>query len=374
MHRAKDMRRYISQIILGIALSFAVMIGVVLVSNARDLATQLGDFPLWVFLPVIGLKVINWVLRYWEWHYFLHIIKVNPVFRGETKAASADGSPATIRMTDSFILWMASLPFSLSPGKMAEVLKALILKSMTGTPVVRSTPIIFAERLIDGIAVVLIVGTSALIAPYAIFSTDDLSLHSIRLILIGTTFFMLTAIAAAQSKRIAYFFIDLISGVALIGRFQSEIRALYDSSYHLTKLKHLFRTTSFGLGAYLSDCLGFYLILLGLGEAASWTLFVQATFILGFSVVVSAISAMPGGAGGREITIGLMLSGVVGMSEGTTGAAVLMIGIFQVWFGAFLGILIGLAFRKRLFPPALTSEIHAYEQQRQDTQQAPASA
>jgi uncharacterized membrane protein YbhN (UPF0104 family) len=107
-------------------------------------------------------------------------------------------------------------------------------------------------------------------------------------------------------------------------------------------------------------------MLIGLGETPSLKLFAQATFILGFSVVISAISALPGGAGGREVTVGALLRNVVGMGSGATGAAVLMIGVFQVWFGTFIGIIVGLIFRKRLFPPSLEDEIKAYEHQQDD--------
>lgn len=358
------MQKYRNQIAFGISFTLAVMVVVVLLTNANDLIEQLGDFPLWILLPVVGLKLINWILRYFEWHYFLHIIDVHPVIRGETRPALGPDQPATIRVSDSFILWMASLPFALSPGKMAEVLKALILKSMTQTPVMRSTPIIFAERLIDGIAVVVIVGATAIVAPNAIFTTDDISSDYIRLTMVGITVAMATVVAIAQFKRAAYLMIDVAGRVPVVGRFQEEIRTLYDSSYELTKLRHLFNTTIFGLGAYFSDCVGFYLILLGLGEEPSMTLFAQATFILGFSVVVSAISAMPGGAGGRELTVAVLLSGMVGMEDAAVGAAVLLIGIFQIWFGVVIGIFMGLIFNRRLFPPSLQDEIDAYERQK----------
>lgn len=358
------MQKYRNQIALGIAFMLAVMLVVVLLSNADDLIEQLDHFPLWLLLPVIGLKVINWGLRYFEWHYFLHIIDVRPILRGETRPPLGPNQPATIRVQDSFILWMASLPFALSPGKMAEVLKALILKSMTHTPITRSTPIIFAERLIDGIAVVVIIGATAILMPSAIFSTDDLSTGYIRVVLVGITIFMVGMITAAQFKRAAYLLIDVAGRFPVVGRFQEEIRTLYDSSYELTKIRHLFNTTIFGLGAYFSDCIGFYLILLGLGQEPSTTLFAQATFILGFSVVISAISAMPGGAGGRELTIAVLLGGLVGMEDAALGAAVLLIGIFQIWFGVVIGIFMGLIFNRRLFPPSLKDEIEAYEHQK----------
>ena len=367
------MQKYWNQIFLGLALSAAVMIGVVLFSNVRDLADKLGSFPLWVFIPVIALKFVNWVLRYFEWHYFLHIIDVHPVLRGETKPPDAPGEPATIRVSDSFLLWLASLPFALSPGKMAEVLKALILKSMTGTLVMRSTPIIFVERLIDGIAVVVIVGASALLMPDAIFATDDINTTTIQVVLIGISIVLALSVIVAQQKRIVYFLLNIAGRLPILRRFDQQLRMLYDSSYELTKIRHLVPTTFMGLGAYVTDCIGFYLILLGLGEAPSTTLFVQATFILGFSVVISAISAMPGGAGGRELTVSLMLTSIVGMGATATAAAVIIIGIFQVWFGAFLGIIIGLVFRKRLFPDSLEAEVAAHEQHHKETSVSPAT-
>lgn len=335
----------------------AVLIAVVLLSNARELAHKLGSFPLWLFVPIIGLKVVNWILRYLEWHYFLHIIDVYPVIRGETRPPLSPNQPATIRVSDSFILWMASLPFALSPGKIAEVLKALILKSMTHTPVVRSAPIIFAERLVDGIAVILLVGLSALVAGDAIFQTDDA--QYIRGVLIGTVLFLFVLIGVIQFRPIAQVLINSLGCLPLLRRFQDSIQTLYESSYDLAKIRHLTPTTLFGVGAYFTDCIGFYLILTGLGETPSPDLFAQAVFILGFSVVISALSAMPGGAGGRELTIGALLKALVGMSTASTGAAVLMIGILQVWFGALIGVVLALVFRKRLFPPSLKEEIKA---------------
>lgn len=360
------MQKYRNQIFIGILFMIGVIIVVILLSNAKELANKLESFPLWLFIPIIGLKLLNWILRYMEWHYFLHIIDVHPVFRGQTQPAIPLDQPATIRVSDSFILWLASLPFALSPGKVAEVLKAIILKSMNQTPITRSSPIIIAERLVDGIAVVSLVGISALVASEYIFITDDVSTQYIRAILIGITIFMILLIGIIQFRKIATKIIDLLSKLPLLRRYSEEIKTIYASSYDLAKIRHILPTTFFGITAYFTDCIGFYIILLGLGEKPSIHLFAQATFILGFSVVISAISALPGGAGGREVTVGALLRNIVGMGSAATGAAVLMIGIFQVWFGTFIGIFVGLIFRKRLFPPTLEDEIKAYEQHQEE--------
>ena len=58
-----------------------------------------------------------------------------------------------IRERDSAVLWIAGLAMSISPGKVAEVLKALVLRHLTGMPFARSAPVIFMERLVDGLAI-----------------------------------------------------------------------------------------------------------------------------------------------------------------------------------------------------------------------------
>lgn len=365
------MHKYRNQIVGSLIFMFAVIIGVIVFSNARDLAAKLGEFPLWVFLPVIGLKLVNWVLRYLEWQYFLRVIGVKATFRGETQPATEFG-PATVRFQDSFILWMASLPLALSPGKAAEVVKALVFKNMTNVPVTRTVPIIIAERLVDGIAVVLLVLASAFIGGKELFRSDEVSENYVQALILVAIVFMTMVIALVQIRSLALAVIRGIGCLPLVGRFQNALLMVYESSYDMARLHHIARTVGFGMGAYLCDCIGFYLMLLGLGQEASADLFVQSVFILGFSVVVSALSALPGGAGGRELTIGAMLTGVVDMDKSATGAAVLMIGIFQVWFGVMVGIMLAWIFRKRLFPPSLEAEIQAYERRKEE--QAPALA
>ena len=146
-----------------------------------------------------------------------------------------------------------------------------------------------------------------------------------------------------------------------VRRVAGPLRTLYDSSYELLKLRHLIPTTLLGIGAYFTDCVGFYLILRGLGVDGSPLLFGQTVFILGFSVIVAALSAMPGGAGGRELTIGAMLTGMVGLSKGDAGTATFLISIFQVWLGVLLGLVVLALARHVLFPPALRAELAAYE-------------
>ena len=356
------MRKYRNQVLAGLLFMSVVLIVVVAITGANALADKLEDFPLWVFVPVFLLKCVNWTLRYVEWRYFLGVIGVETV-RGE-QARPQPGLPYRVRERDSAVLWLAGLTLSISPGKLAEVLKALVLKNLTGIDFSRSAPVVFLERLVDGLAIIPLTAITLVLVSDSL-DTGDVSVGYVRAVLIGTTAALGIGIMLIQYRPLALWVLARVSGWPGLRRIHGALYNLYESSYDLIKLRHLAPTVILGLGAYLTDCIGFYLMLTHLGLEGSWTLFGQATFILGFSVIIASLSTLPGGAGGRELTIGAMLTSVVGLSRVDSGTATFLISLFQLWIGVLLGLIVIAVFRNTLFPPALEAEIATYEAARQ---------
>ncbi len=352
------MRKYRNQVLAGLLFITVVLIAVVAVTGAGELADRLGDFPLWVFIPVFLLKCLNWTLRYTEWRYFLSVLGVRTV-RGLPERPLPE-QPPVIRERDSVVLWLSGLALSISPGKLAEVLKALVLKHLTGLDFSRGAPVVFLERLVDGLAIIPLT-TVAMLATGGSLDTGDISLSYVRAVLVGVTIVLLIGIILIQIKPMAFWFLDWFQHGPGLRRMHGSLRNLYASSYDLIKLRHLIPTTLLGGSAYTTDCIGFYLLLRGLGVEGGWTLFGEASFILGFSVIIASISALPGGAGGRELTIGPMLTGIVGLTKEDAGTATFLIALFQLWIGVLLGLIVIALFRNTLFPPALEDEIAAYE-------------
>ncbi len=353
------MRKYRNQVLAGLLFITVVMIALVVITGAEELAEKLGDFPVWVLVPVLVLKCVNWGLRYVEWRYFLGVLGVRTV-RGLPAAPAPNPAAPQIRESDSFILWMAGLPLSVSPGKLGEVLKALVLKNLSGLDFSKGAPVIFLERLVDGLAVIPLTAV-AMLAVSDSLDTGDISLSYVRAVLIGVLVVLFIGMVIIQIKPLAFWLLDLVKDWSGLRRIHSALRNLYESSYDLIKFRHLLPTVFIGIMAYSSDALGFWLLLRGLGIEGGWTLLGQATFILGFSVIIASISTLPGGAGGRELTIGPMLISLVGLSKTDSGTATFLIGMFQLWIGVLVGLVLILIFRATLFPPALEDEIAAYE-------------
>lgn len=357
------MRRYRNQILAGLLFISVVLMAVVAITGADALAGKLGDFPLWLFAPVLLLKCLNWALRYYEWRYFLGVIGVRTV-RGLPQPPPPNPAAPAIRERDSIVLWLAGLAMSVSPGKLGEVLKALVLKQLSGMDFSRGAPVVFLERLVDGLAVIPLTTVAMLAAGDAV-EGGDVSLSYVRVVLVGVSVALGVGILLVQIRPLAEWALDLTVNWPGVRRIHGSLRNLYESSYDLIKLRHLLPMTGVGLIVYSADSLGFFLLLTGLGIKPSWTLLAQATFILGFSVIIASISTLPGGAGGRELTIGPMLTGILALSKADAGTATFLIGIFQLWVGVLLGLMMIALFRQTLFPPALEDEIAAYEAARQ---------
>ena len=355
------MQKYRHQILLGLLFISAVLIAVVVITGAGALTDRLRHFPLALLVPVLALKVVNWGLRYLEWRYFLGVIGVRTV-RGLREPPPPNPAAPAIRERDSLVLWLSGLAMSISPGKLAEVLKALILKHLSGVDFARAAPVVFMERLVDGLAIVPMT-TVAMIALGDALEAGDVSLRYVRAVLIGVTVGLGAGMVLVQFRRLAERVLDVVGTWPLLRRVAEPLRTLYESVYDLIKLRHLLPTVLLGIGAYSTDALGFYLILRGLGVAGTWQLLAQATFILGFSVLVASLSTLPGGAGGRDVTVGALLVGVVGLGKTDAGTGTFLIGLFQLWVGVALALVLIALFRHTLFPASLENDIRAYETQ-----------
>ena len=357
------MRRYRRQVLAGLLFITVVLIAVVAITGADALAENLRDFPLWLLAPVLLLKCVNWALRYFEWRYFLGVIGVRTVHGLPAPPPPNPAAPA-IRERDSAVLWLAGLALSISPGKLAEVLKALVLKNLSGVEFSRAAPVVFLERLVDGLAVIPLTAIAMLAAGSAV-DVAGVPLGTVRAVLVGVSLALGAGMVLIQSRALAGWALSLVARWPGVRRAHGALRTLYESSYDLIKLRHLVPMTLVGLAAYTTDSLGFTLLLIGLGLEPSWTLFAQATFILSFSVIVASLSALPGGAGGRELTIGPLLTAILALSRPDAGTATFLIALFQLWVGVLLGLVMIALFRRTLFPPALDEAIAAYEQARQ---------
>src|SRR5438128_4201664 len=94
----------------------------------------------WWLLPIIRLfTLFNYVLRFFKWDVYLRLI-------GATGVAKKD----------SLMIFLSGMAMAMTPGKVGEVLKSYLLKQVRGTPIAASAPVVLAERLTDGVAMLIL--------------------------------------------------------------------------------------------------------------------------------------------------------------------------------------------------------------------------
>lgn len=351
-------RKYRNQIFLG----FIVILGIYIVllllldnqgqlSDAEGVLTKLRNFPVVYLIPVMICQSFVILFRFIEWHYYIGVI----------------GAKGKISVFDSAVIHISGFTMVVSPGKAAELLKAVFLKAKTGIPIARGMPVIIAERIVDGIAVIVIMAATLILAGDSLDLGDYYAIS--RFIIFSASAMIIVGLIVIQIQPLAMFFLNLIEKFPLIGRLYEPLVTFYESSKEIFKLKHVIPMSIVGVGVYGASAIGFMIILIGLGFEFSWQLFLQTTFILGVTSAVAALSFVPNGAGVAEASNTVMLTGIIGavnplMTLAVATTAAVIQGFYHKWFRVLVGLVVAVVFRKRLFDDTFEQELLAYEKEK----------
>ena len=312
------------RMIPGLMLGVLVLIGLALLGDLNQVGAHLQSFNWAVFPLALLLTLFNYTLRFFKWHYYLGQIGVH-----------------TLPLLESARLFVAGFPLAVTPGKVGEVLKGVWLEQRTGVPVARGVSVVVAERISDGLAV-LALSTLGVIAYPRYWPAFALVLG-----------LLLTLVIGSQIRPAAYWALGLGERIPFIKRFIPALREFYEGSFMLFRPGAMLVGVGLGTISWLGEGIGFYLILLGLGLPPGLELLGLAVFVLAFSTVVGAASALPGGLGAAEASIAGMLALLYGLDPATASAATLLIRLATFWFGIALGLLTWLFSRDLLgFTPS----------------------
>lgn len=313
------MQKHGRKVLLSIIFAVVVYAVLLLVSDTEKLATVVRGFR-WELLPVIiGLTLFNYGVRFLKWHWFLGVVGVK-----------------NLHWVDSFLIFIAGFSMTLTPGKAGEFLKAFLVRQRVGAPVATTSPIILAERLTDGLALLLLAASGLLIF-------DSLQ---VRIVLFGVLVMAIVLVSLVQRRGLANRVMGWMERLPILATRMHHIQAFYESSYELLQFKALAIAIGLGVISWAGECFALALIVVGLGLPLSWTLIALSAFAMGFSTLAGSILLVPGGLGVAEASIdGLLLAfgRAPWLPEGTitqpiSAAATLLIRFCTLWFGFLLGL------------------------------------
>lgn len=308
------------RLIAGLLFGFLVFLIVILVGDLQQVRSQVIHFK-WIYFPlVLLLTLLNYILRFFKWHFYLGQVGIK-----------------NYPLLKSARLFLAGFPLAVTPGKVGEALKAVWLEKETGLPVSKGISVVLAERISDGLGV-LILSTLGVIAYPRYWP-------AFAIVLVG----LIVLIVIIQIRPAALWLLELVSRLPLLKKISSGLREFYEGSYALFKPKALLVAVGIGTISWLGEGIGMYYVLRGLDVPGGWETLSIAVFVLAFSTVVGAVSALPGGLGAAEASIAGMLGLLLGLTKGTAAAATILIRFATLWFAVALGLIMWAFSRKLLF-------------------------
>jgi uncharacterized protein (TIRG00374 family) len=307
-------------IIISVLLGLGVIVTLGLASDIRQVGQSFSAFQWGVLPAVIGFTLANYVLRWLKWDYYLRRM----------------GMGHNVGSADSGMLFTSGMVMAVTPGKIGEVLKSYLLKRLNGTPISASAPIVLAERITDGLAMLLLMGLGLTFYPPA----QPAFIALLLLTAVG--------IGIAQSRSLSERLIGLVARLPLGAKIAPRLTTMYDSTRMLLGWRILLISTLISLVSWFGECVALYYVLIGLGITGTTQLLLVATFVFAASTLFGLVSFLPGGLGVSEASSTGLLTVLVPMAAGPATVATIIIRFCTLWFGVSLGA-IALALITRRF-------------------------
>lgn len=310
VYQRNQSSKIIRRMIPGLILGFVAMIGLAIFGDIKNIGKIMNDFN-WIMIPVVlSFTLMNYFLRYVKWHYYLNQIGAH-----------------NISKLESLRIFIAGFPLAVTPGKVGEALKGVWIKQKTGIPVGRGISVVLAERISDGLAVL------------ALSTLGVLAYPQYWLVFCLVLVLLLCIVIITQIRPLALALLKIGYQIPLLKRMIGGLHDLYEGSFALFRPGVTLISVGLGIISWLGEGIGFFFVLAGLGIPYTIHTLGIAVFILSFSTVLGAVSALPGGLIAAEASIAGMLTLLLSVDPAISTSATVIIRLATLWFGVGLGLI-----------------------------------
>ncbi len=258
----------------------------------------------WTLLLLCSMG--NYLLRFTRWHFYArHLGCSLPKWR-------------------HFLYYLAGFVLTTTPGKAGELLRSVYLKQH-GLSYPESIAMFFTERFLD----VLVV---ACLATLTVFQFGDYG----QFVIIATA--MIASLLLLVKTPLFAFLLNFLHHRLRVSRLQRLVTHLLDLlqySQQLLDFKRLSMGLILGIVAWAIQGFAFYYILQQLGLNLHLP---AAMGIYAISLLAGAATFVPGGVGGTEVVMGLLLA-ASGANTSLAVTAPLISRLSTLWFAVVVGFI-----------------------------------
>jgi uncharacterized protein (TIRG00374 family) len=321
--KARALSRLLKRLVAAMMLGMLVYAGFTVYRGFSRVADSLRHFTWSAFAFACGLAFSNYLIRFLKWEFYLARLGI----RGVPKL-------------DSLLTFLSGLVLTVTPGKVGEVFKSLVLQQTHGVAIARTAPIVLAERLTDVLGVVILI-----VAGSAGFS------GGLGWALVGTLLVVALLIVIA-SDRVATRLLGMTErGPARLRAVAPKLREAWDSLRLMTAPRALILPTLLSVVAWAMEGLALWVILRGFGESTSVPV---ACFFYATATLAGALIPVPGGLGVTETMLEEQLHRFGGVGQITGTSAMILVRFATLWFAVLVGF--GALAWMRVRHPALMRE------------------
>ena len=345
-------RSIVKKIIIGSLLGAAVFIVIAFLADYQKVAAALMDFPLnqWPF--ILFLSLANYALRVIKWDFYLKRLDIK------------------IPLLSSVLIFFSGFIMAITPGKMGEVLKSLLMYEHHGVAVTRSAPAVFMERLTDvvallficvaGVVFALIGGTGAGLngSKSAAEAAGQQNFDGAQLISLAlVTIFTFIIIAILSNQKLMNAILKYMERFNFIKKHIVHIESLFESARVILMPWPLFYATLLSILAWALECYSLYYIITVISPKTpvSLALLLFCSFAYAFSTIIGALAMLPGGLFVTEGGMAFLLVKFVKIPMSKAVAATFMVRAATLWFALLIGI---------FALPAFNAYIRAFKKQK----------
>lgn len=319
------MKNNIRRVLVAMLLGVCVYGAFVVYRGASEIGRSFEHFELSAFFVACVLAFGNYVLRYFKWEFYLARLEI----RG-------------VKKMDSFLTFLSGFVLTVTPGKVGEVFKSLILFETYRVPMTKTAPIVVAERATDVVGIVVLIMASASLgfSGGLLWAGVGAGLVLVLLLVVG-------------HRGLSRWLIGLVARLpGRVGRLAPKLEVAYESLATMLRPSNLLFPSALSAAAWMLECLSLWVILAGFGESTSVAL---STFFYATSTLVGAIVPVPGGLGVTESALMGQMTTMGNVEGSTATAAMILVRFATLWFAVLVGF-IALSLMKRRFPGLLAKD------------------
>ncbi|MDG4595306.1 MAG: lysylphosphatidylglycerol synthase transmembrane domain-containing protein [Candidatus Contendobacter sp.] len=286
---------------LSIGLATLLYLAFVLLTDRAALLAALRRVGSPILVAIFALSLLNYLLRFWRWQRYI----------------AAFGHVLPWRR--HLLYYLAGFTLTVTPGKAGEAVRSLYLRGH-GVSYAQSLAVLFVERLLDVLAM-------SLLALLILLARPDYAW------LVAVAWVLVLALGWLVTRR---WLPDRLRGWGdghRYGHRFDRLARLFDSAAMLLRPGHFLFGLGLGVLSWGLEGLSLSLIARDIGVELSLA---AGIGIYAIAVLAGALSFLPGGLGGTEAVMGVLL--VAFGSDGAAAVAItLLCRIATLWFAVTLG-------------------------------------